>query len=165
MLLRGNHGATVDGKGRLKIPARFRDLIRANFGSEMYVTCLSADGSSAHVFPLAIWQKFEQSLSRIPLVEPARRPIEDAASYFGLEGAMDRQGRVLISQLLRKSAQLEGQEVCVLGKGHYLEVWRRAAFEEKRLQANGAEGYEAALHRLAQYPVWDSGDVVKKVTP
>jgi MraZ protein len=153
-MFRGNFQAKVDEKGRLKIPTRFRDTLRKQYGDEVYVTCFSTKGEYLRVYPLSVWQRIEQSLARIPLTEPARQPFEDAVSYYGLESKMDPQGRVLVSQILRQTSQVEGQEVCVLGKGNFLEVWRLAAFKQRLRKTPSTN---KTLHRLSQYPVWDDG--------
>ena len=54
-MLRGNYPATVDGKGRLKIPASFKAYLDENYGADFYVTSLR--GESVRVYPLPKWRE------------------------------------------------------------------------------------------------------------
>lgn len=119
-MLRGNYTATIDDKGRLKIPAQFRRSIEEKYGLEVYVTSLT--GESVWIYPLPEWESIEQRLSLLPSTDKAKRAFLDRTSYFGQQTGIDNQGRILIHQLLRKSAEIIG-EVTVLGYLSYLDVW------------------------------------------
>ena len=154
MTFRSNFQATVDARGRLKVPARFRDILRREYGGKLFITCLYRNGECAQVYPLPLWERFEKRLARVPPTEPARRIVEDAANYYGLESDMDKQGRALISQVLRKKASIEGREVWVIGKNDHLDVWNRGLYEATR-RVNDPVADLAAHEKLAQYGVWD----------
>src|SRR6201982_3373998 len=120
-MLRGNHTARIDSKGRLKVPTPFRRAIERKHNSAVvYVTSL--DGGSVRIYPLPEWEAIEQRLSLLPSMDPARRKFVDRTNYYGQQAVMDAQGRVLIHPLLRKSAQGVG-DVEGLGYLNYLEVW------------------------------------------
>ena len=119
-MLRGNHAARIDDKGRLKIPNAFRALIEKAHGSELFVTSLT--GESVRVYPMPVWLALEERLSRAPSTHPARTRVLDRVNYFGQTGEIDTQGRVVIHQRLRESAGMSG-EVDVLGAVDRLEVW------------------------------------------
>jgi MraZ protein len=127
-LLRGNHPAKVDEKGRLKIPADFRAILEEKYGPEVYVTSL--DGQSARIYPLREWQAIEDKLGQAPAMDPSKVRFIERTSYYGQVAALDRQGRILIHSTLRESAATDG-EVAVLGKLHYLEVWNHEKFLQK----------------------------------
>jgi MraZ protein len=127
-MLRGNSLAKVDEKGRLKLPATFRAVLEPSFGNEFFVTSLR--GESARVYPLEIWLRIEERLSRTSALNPSVMRFRAAVNYFGQVATMDGQGRVLIHPLLRSQADLKG-EVAVLGQHDYLEVWNRGAFEQR----------------------------------
>lgn len=131
-MLRGNHPATVDSKFRLKIPTAFRNTIRASYGSELFLT--SFTGENVLVYPLPEWSAMEERFARIPTMNPARRKLLSRVNYYGLVTSMDKQGRVLVPQLLRESAKIEG-EVVVMGQMTHLEVWNHDTFRT-RLQAS-----------------------------
>jgi len=125
-MLRGNHPARIDDKGRLKVPNGFRTVVEAQWGSELFVT--SVTGEYVRVYPMAVWLEIERRLGEVPSSHPSRQRFLDRVNFFGQSVAMDRQGRVLVPQLLRESAAMAG-EVSVLGLQNHLGVWN-----QKRLQ-------------------------------
>ncbi|HEY7819008.1 MAG TPA: division/cell wall cluster transcriptional repressor MraZ [Vicinamibacteria bacterium] len=127
-MLRGNHPARVDEKGRLKIPAGFYDLIQTNYGSDIFVT--SVTGESARIYPMSVWTEVERRLGTMPDSHPAKVKFLNRVHFFGQAVVLDRQGRLVIPSLLRESAQIRGN-VAVLGKFHFLEVWNQEYFLEK----------------------------------
>jgi len=130
-MLRGNAPATIDEKGRLKIPSSFRTYIEESWGSDFYVTSLS--GESVLVYPLSIWQEIEERLAKLPSLNPTKKKFLDRTNFYGQVTAADKSGRILIPTLLRESAQMAG-EVAVLGYLDHLDIWNQKKFLE-RLQA------------------------------
>jgi MraZ protein len=126
-----SHAATIDQKGRLKIPV---DLLAAltKSGSEFYVT--SESGDSIRIYPMRVWNRFEARLARLCLQNRNYQKFLTRAKYFGEAVAPDRQGRVLIPIALRRSAQIRGS-VDVLDYLSYLEVWNHSRFL-KTLRSN-----------------------------
>jgi MraZ protein len=131
-MFRGNHPAKVDEKGRLKLPAAFKQLVDATSVTQFYIT--STDGKSAEVWPLPEWEKREQQLLRFSTLDDAVQKYLDLTSYYGQQVEIDNQARVLLPQILRTSAKLDA-EVTVFGKLNYLEVRNREIFEQN-LPAN-----------------------------
>jgi MraZ protein len=127
-MLRGNSPAVIDGKGRLKVPTRFRAIIEREHGRNLFIT--SVDGVGVRLYPFPIWEKVEARLSALPSFDPAVEKLVDLLNYFGGEAAMDSQGRVVIQPHLRQAAQMAG-EVAVLGKYNHLEVWNNDRFQER----------------------------------
>jgi MraZ protein len=127
-MLRGSALAKVDEKGRLKVPASFRATIDATFGTEFFVTSLRGD--AVRIYPLEVWTRVEERIARVSSMNPAVIRFKTAVNYFGQTGTMDGQGRILIHPLLRDRADVRG-EVVVLGQQDFLEVWNRAAFEDR----------------------------------
>jgi transcriptional regulator MraZ len=124
-MLRGNAPATIDEKGRLKIPSAFRTHIDESWGSDFYVTSLS--GESVLIYPLPVWQEIEERLAKLPSLNPTKKKFLDRTNYFGQVTASDKSGRILIPPLLRESAQMTG-EVAVLGYLDHLDVWNQKRF-------------------------------------
>lgn len=127
-MLRGNHPARVDDKGRLKVPNGFRALVEAQYGPELFVT--SVTGEYVRLYPMAVWLEIERKLQSVPSTNPSKARFLDRVNFFGQLAAMDKQGRVLIPQLLRDSAAMVG-EVSVLGLHNHLEVWNQKRFVER----------------------------------
>ena len=127
-MLRGNHSARIDDKGRLKIPNAFRSLIEGQHGSEVFVTSLS--GEYVRIYPMPIWMALEEKLARIPTTLPARLKYFDRINYYGQAAEIDTQGRLIIHPRLRESAGMAG-EVDVLGHYDFLDVWNHERFVAK----------------------------------
>jgi MraZ protein len=124
-MLRGNYSATVDAKGRVKIPAAFKSYLETAFGHDFYVTSL--DGQSVRIYPFSVWRGIEEKLAGLPSMHKSKRKLLDRVNYWGQAVQMDAQGRVLIPSLLRESADMHG-EVAVMGYLNYLEVWNMERF-------------------------------------
>ena len=127
-MLRGNHPARVDEKGRLKIPNGFRVLVEQQYGAELFVT--SVTGEYVRVYPMAVWLEVERRLAEVPSANPSKQRFLDRVNFFGQTVTMDKQGRVVLPQLLRESAAMAG-EVSVLGLQNHLAVWDRSALTER----------------------------------
>jgi MraZ protein len=127
-MLRGNHPARVDDKGRLKIPNGFRTLIESQYGVELFVTSVS--GEFVRVYPMAVWLEIERKLGAVPSTNPSKRRFLDRVNFFGQVVVMDKQGRVVLPQILRGTAAMAG-DVAVLGLQNYLDVWSQRRLEER----------------------------------
>lgn len=132
--LRGNSPATVDEKGRLKLPSSFKAELESfaqgdgGGASRHYLTSL--DGRSARLYPMPVWEAIEARLAALPSTNPAKRKFLETTAYFGSEVEPDAQGRFVIPPILREAAHLLG-EVAVLGQMDHLAVWNRSAFESR----------------------------------
>ena len=119
-MLRGNHPARIDDKGRLKVPNSFRQVVEAQWGTELFVT--SVTGEFVRVYPMGVWLEIERKLAEVPSTHPSKVRFLDRVNFFGQAVTMDKQGRVLVPQLLRESAAMTG-DVSVLGLQNHLAVW------------------------------------------
>ena len=132
--LRGNSPATVDEKGRLKLPSSFKAELESFATGEgqgisaHYLTSL--DGRSARLYPLPIWEGIEARLASLPSTNPAKRKFLEVTAYYGSEVAPDAQGRFVIPPTLREAAGLTG-EVAVLGQMDHLALWNKGGFERR----------------------------------
>lgn len=127
-MLRGNHPASVDEKGRLKIPTSFLHLIETNYGSEVFVTSLR--GENVRIYPMEVWNEFERKLARIPDFDPTKQKLLKRVHFFGQANTLDKQGRLVIPAQLRESAQMKGS-VDVLGMQNRLDVWNHEVLKEQ----------------------------------
>lgn len=127
-MLRGNHPARIDDKGRLKVPNGFRAFVEQQWGAELFVTSLSGD--HVWIYPMAVWLEIERKLAGVPSTSPAKLRFLNRVNFYGQAVTMDRQGRVLLPQLLRASAAMAG-EVSVLGLQNHLAVWNQKRLDER----------------------------------
>lgn len=126
--MRGRHTATVDEKGRLKIPVEFKEYLDKEYGPDYYVT--SIEGDQASVYPLREWEHIEEKLKAMPSMSKARAKFIGRTSFWGQLASSDAQGRILIPQHLREKAQLQGA-VAVMGFPDHFEVWNLASITQK----------------------------------
>ena len=141
----------VDAKGRLAIPSNL--LTPLTSASEFFIT--SEDGKSARIYPMEVWSRVEKELIA------AHRPQSDRllvrAKYFGQAVTIDKQGRVLIPVILRRTACIKG-EVNVFGYTKYLDVWDHGKFV-KNLKRNSVTARdEKTLRRLLDNQRPESSD-------
>ena len=127
-MFRGNHPTRVDEKGRLKVPAEFKRVIDEKYAQKFYIT--SQDGIVAQVYPFEEWERIEQKLAALSTFNPTKKKFLTRTNYYGQVVEMDGQGRLLIPQTLRESAQIRG-EVAVLGNLTYLEVRNMEALDKE----------------------------------
>lgn len=125
---RGSAPASIDEKGRLKIPNVFRRQIEEAFGTDLFVT--SIHGRDALVYPLPVWQALEERLVAAPAVHRSKMKFLERVNYFGKQEKMDGQGRALLPAILRETSNLAG-DVVVTGNIDHLVVTERAATRDR----------------------------------
>lgn len=124
-MFRGSSPAKIDDKGRLKIPTDFRRFLEERYGPDLFVT--SVIGDSALLYPLQVWEEVEARLSAVPSSDPVKKRYLERVNYYGQQAQLDVQGRLLIPQILRESAGMNG-DVVVTGQLDHLVVWNRDRF-------------------------------------
>src|ERR1700738_4051279 len=129
-MFRGNHPAKIDEKGRLKMPAAFKQQMDAQNVTQFFVT--STNGKRAEVWPLPEWEKVEERLARASSLDDAVQEFLNLVNYYGQQVEMDNQGRLLLPQILRSNAKLDG-DVAVMGMGLHLAVHNLEIFEKALL--------------------------------
>ena len=127
-VLMGHAPATVDDKGRLKVPANFRKVIEDKYGRDCFIT--STDGERALIYPLPVWFDFQGRLSRVPSASVAKAKLLERVNYFGQVSAIDAQGRVLVPTVLRNVAGIK-DDVVVIGNQDHLIVWNEERIQKR----------------------------------
>jgi MraZ protein len=123
-MLRGNYPATVDEKGRVKIPADFLEELNKS-GKKFYVT--SSNGDRARIYPMKVWEEIEKKLAKLSSHNRAKQKFLARTNYYGQVVEVDGQGRILIPPVLRESAEMKG-EVDVSGRLTFFEIWNHNRF-------------------------------------
>jgi len=141
-MFRGSTTATIDDKGRLKIPTEFRRAIEERYGVDLFVT--SVTGEHALVYPLPVWEEIEARLSALPATDRVKDRYLERVSYYGAQGRLDGQGRLLIPAILRTTATIAG-EVVVSARLDHLVIWNRERFERRLAEAPFTDDDFAAL--------------------
>ena len=119
----GEYNHTIDAKGRLIVQAKFREILGDNF-----IVTKGLDGC-LFVYPNDEWTRFEEKLKSLPLTNKNARQF----TRFFLAGAaaceVDKQGRILLPQVLREFASLE-KDVVLVGVASRIEIWSRERWDE-----------------------------------
>lgn len=121
--LRGSAETTVDEKGRFKVPVLFREPIESAYGTEFFVTSIT--GLDVLIYPMPIWNVFEEKLAALPAVNRAKMKFQERFNTFGQVSRMDAQGRLMIPSLLRDTSGIAG-DALVLGQTDFLKLVDRA---------------------------------------
>ena len=141
MVFRGGPVLTLDGKGRIGVPARWRDVLVATVQGQMIVA-KNPDGCLS-LYPLPVWEAFENSVLSLATENDAwRRFFIGSATEVELDGA----ARVLIPPELRDWAGLM-EKVKFMGVGSHFELWDSARHEAREAEAL-ALGRPDALRNL-----------------
>jgi MraZ protein len=141
MVFRGGPVLTLDGKGRITVPARWKDMLVAAVQGQM-VVAKNPDGCLA-LYPLPVWEQFESSILALSAEDEAwRRFFIGSATEVEIDSA----ARVLIPPELRSWAGLE-REVKFMGVGPHFELWDMARYEAREAEAL-AKGRPAPLRNL-----------------
>jgi MraZ protein len=145
-VFRGQYTHSIDAKGRLSLPSRFRDLIAAD-GHQRVVVMESPFDPCLRIYPLAAWERFEAQLAKTSAFEAKsmrfRRMISSATDC-----EIDGTGRVLIPAQMRERARLEKEVFCV-GMIEFIELWTKSGFEDAvKTDATGLDEVRASLEQL-----------------
>ena len=140
-MFRGNFQLTMDAKGRLAVPKRYRDGLAAECGLKMVITTGEYEDCLV-VYPLPEWQRIEERLRRHPDLAPeaddeARAKAEWTCRLVignATDCDIDSHGRLLIPPALRKHADLERQ-VRLVGQTEKFELWNEATWTARSADA------------------------------
>lgn len=138
-LLIGEYAHTLDGKGRLTVPARFREDL-----GDRFIVTLGLDGCLAG-YAYAEWSRLTERLKALPMTSRDARAFLRLLLAGATEVEVDRQGRVLIPPRLRAAAEIT-DEVVLVGLDTRMEIWARARWEAYQAEARAV--FEATAEKL-----------------
>ncbi len=128
-LFRGVNNVTLDAKGRLSIPTRYRAQLKASCDGQMVMTVDREH--SLLLYPLPVWEDIERKLIKLPTLNKQARRLQRLLIGHATECELDGQGRVLVSPPLREFAELDKKTV-MIGQGNKFEIWNEQAWVTKR---------------------------------
>lgn len=124
--LTGEFRHALDDRGRIAIPARFRNRL-----SQGATLARWLDGCLA-IFPADAWEELAAKLQALPTTNATARQFGRFMSSGAVEVELDKQGRVLVPGYLREYAHIESGEVVVVGALNRLEIWAPSAWQPYR---------------------------------
>lgn len=128
-MFRGVNNLTLDAKGRLAVPARYRERLAETCEGKLVVTI--DRGYYLLIYPLPTWEEIEAKLVHLPSLQPQVRELQRLLVGHATEISMDSHGRVLLPAELREFAKLE-RDVVLLGLMNKFELWDRSAWDARR---------------------------------
>jgi MraZ protein len=124
----GQYGYSIDDKGRLSIPAKFRDALISHYSSALMITN-HMDGCIA-AYPIKEWQALQDKIENLDAA--ARREAKNVLRIFyagATECAIDRLGRILVPQSLRAFGSIK-KNVMIVGMNKKIEIWAEEIWAE-----------------------------------
>ncbi len=131
----GEYTHTIDDKGRLTLPARYRAELAAG------VVVTRGLDKCLFVFPMDEWQKLSEKVSALPLTDTSARDFRRLLFSGATDAELDKQGRVLLPQYLRDYAGLNGN-VILAGLNTHMEIWSPDAWNVIRATIDSAANVE-----------------------
>lgn len=138
-MLLGEYQHSLDDKGRLTMPARFREKL-----GDSFIVTKGLD-SCLFVFPMAEWKALEERLKTLPMTQASARAFVRILLSGATECTFDKQGRVLLPPGLREYARLQ-REAVVIGLSSRAEIWAREEWE--RYVAEAQHDYNELAEKL-----------------
>ncbi|MFA5183694.1 MAG: division/cell wall cluster transcriptional repressor MraZ [Syntrophales bacterium] len=139
----GSFFHAMDNKGRVSIPARYREILKERKDRQIILTNW---GGYVLAFPQSEWVKIEAKFAEQPLFRKDLRAFQRFLISGVEECPLDRQGRILVPPNLRDYARLS-RDVCLVGAIRCFEIWDRTTFEAHRRELEESID-EGMLHEL-----------------
>ena len=145
-MLRGPTKITLDAKGRVSIPTKYRDRIATRCDGQLICTvdlrcCLL-------LYPLPDWEETERKLMRLPSLNPTAQKLKGLLMGYATDLELDGHGRVLIPREHRDFAGLDRQSM-LFGQGNKFELWDEGRWNEQLKQWIG-EGAQTGSDLTAE---------------
>ena len=129
-MFRGFSKISIDSKGRLAIPSRYRALISDQALNNLVITLNLLD-RSLWLYPLPEWELIEEKLAALSDFDKQSRRTKQMMRGYANDCQLDNQGRILIPKELRGYAEIKRQAV-ILGQGNKFEIWNETSWEKQR---------------------------------
>ncbi|MGP1569538.1 MAG: division/cell wall cluster transcriptional repressor MraZ [Eubacteriales bacterium] len=143
-MLMGKYQNSIDEKGRMIIPAKYRD--------ELGGSCVLTLGMDfcLYIYPMAEWKKFMDKLSKLPTADPNARAFVRHFYANAAECEIDKQGRIGINPELREYAGLE-KELVTVGILDKIEIWSKDRWDENSKKADSTP--QDFVSKMAEYGI------------
>jgi MraZ protein len=150
IMFRGANKLSLDVKGRMVMPTRYRERLQELCGGKLVVTvdkdqCLL-------IYPLPDWEDIERKLTKLPTLDRRTRGLQRLMVGYATDLELDGHGRLLLPANLREFSQLT-RDAMLIGQGLRFELWDEARWNEKRdewlASADGTGHLPADLETLS----------------
>ncbi|MCH8501276.1 MAG: division/cell wall cluster transcriptional repressor MraZ [Aliidiomarina sp.] len=128
-MFRGANSISLDDKGRLAIPARYRNLLSLDCEGKLVCT-IDIKQPCLLLYPVPEWQVIEQKLAKLSSMNPAERRLQRLLLGYADDCEMDKNGRVLIATPLRQHAGLN-KKLMLVGQLNKFEIWDEETWQQQ----------------------------------
>ncbi|WP_127470232.1 division/cell wall cluster transcriptional repressor MraZ [Thiomicrorhabdus aquaedulcis] len=130
LFFRGINSVSIDIKGRMAIPKKYRDVIALSSHNQLVAT-IDLHSPCLLIYTLDEWEIIERKLMALPNVDPQARLYQRLLLGHASEMEIDSQGRILLPSLLREHAKIDKESI-LLGQGNKFELWSQEAWDVSR---------------------------------
>ncbi len=143
----GEYEHTIDPKGRVIIPSKFREVLKEHYGEKYYATrgldrCL-------FLFPEEEWRSQEQKFRALPFTKSDSRKFNRLYFAGAAEVTCDKQGRILLPQYLKEFAGIK-RDVMIVGVSNRIEIWSKEQWRQYYSEAR--DSFEQVSEKLLDEP-------------
>ena len=131
-MFRGINTINLDAKGRMAMPARYREQLTENCSGHLVVT-IDTNHRCLLLYPLSEWEQIERQIESLSSFDPMSQRVKHLLIGHANDLELDGSGRILLPQELRQYAQLE-KHVSLIGQGKKLEIWSQDSWSQQRDQ-------------------------------
>lgn len=128
-MFRGSFTLTLDEKGRLALPARYRDRLLSENQGQLICT-IDLHDPCLLLFPLAEWEEIEEKLQALSSLNPQERRLQRILLGNATECDMDKSGRILLPAFLRTHAGL-AKNIRLVGQLNKFEIWDETGWQQR----------------------------------
>lgn len=153
-MFRGINAVVLDAKGRMAIPARYREQLQrgSNTAAQVVIT-IDTESPCLLLYPFPEWELIEQKLQALPSFNRVTRRIQRLLIGHATELELDSNGRILLPPLLRDYAHID-KRIMMVGQGKKFEVWDEQQWQNGRAawlveEANATDQLPSELESLA----------------
>jgi MraZ protein len=129
-LFRGVNILSLDAKGRMAMPSKYRERLQT-VGNGQVVVTLDMSDPCLLIYPMTEWEDIERKLVRLPSLNKQAVRLKRLLLGHASECELDSHGRILLPPTLRELVHLD-KHVVLLGQGNKFEVWDEQAWNERR---------------------------------
>jgi MraZ protein len=128
-VFRGINSATLDPKGRMALPARFREAVAERSGGALVVT-IDTREKCLLMYPLPEWETVQQKLEALSNIGDRARLMQRLLIGHATDIELDGNGRLLLPPMLRSFAELD-RKLVLVGQGNKIEIWSESRWQTR----------------------------------
>ena len=130
-MFRGRYEHTIDSKGRVSLPVKFREVLNERYDDRLVIT--NFDGCLV-AYPVDEWRLLEDKVSSMSIVKKDVKSFQRFFISGATECTIDKQGRILLPPTLRAYAKLE-KDIVFAGMTKKIEIWSKEKWEQEIAKA------------------------------